>query len=810
MRNKFLILVGAFALPMVSSAQNVVFYNKGKMSVITTTSNANATLYIGGSLVAARDATDDAVFCDILLKDTKIVLTGNLLHNAGISTGVNDCHVFRYNGDTATPGVVGVETGTFVPPGIQTNPSILEFRGGGVAQKVTTVFTDDNTKRKARNYIKFPNVVVNNTGHVTVDQQLTAAVDNMDLDEGRFILDTKRLDATTTSTAHLYMPFGAKITYNKATTPGAGWATQLSGGKVDNVNKFGSIQVNLAVDDPAASEASKQNGRSLIGMGSPYKKIAADYFMWNFLFIPADDGKFISSTQPSIANPSTGLAAGQGFAIAVDLRGTNSSNYYMQPALVTAGISFAARATEKYEFSRFSDFAFNNANNIYPLDRVAPAPIKPNTFTSVSVNDAAYTDEVISTDNVPFTLRPGWNYLSNPFLTPLNLFELTQDGVANSWNLTPGTLGGGDIVNRVWIMASDARASGEYDIPSTNPSTTPPTGNAFTTIVAITKYNVMLKAGATATNNTAYANADGTTYTIAPLQMFVLHAEAGITKTIQIPQRQRVIGGTRFLRSTENTESKLRDDFLFEVYDQTSKQTSRASVVLRTPQEIQNDMNYTDVKKVTARIESTGTNSVPKSTMLEGVIEQTYGSYLYTKGGEDDALEAKFLPFTKSMDVATTDLYLTPSLTAQKVTINAYRLGTKDAAKEVWLDDKLLNKSVLLTEEAPSYETTTNPTDNPNRFKVRFARAITGIGPDETNEVDHGIKAYYSNNVLTVSGFEDIDLGSKLSVYDIQGRSLNKTEVNNYEMKISITLAPGVYVVKVVGNKSHVTKFLVK
>lgn len=163
------------------------------MSVITTTSNANATLYIGGSLVAARDATDDAVFCDILLKDTKIVLTGNLLHNAGISTGVNDCHVFRYNGDTATPGVVGVETGTFVPPGIQTNPSILEFRGGGVAQKVTTVFTDDNTKRKARNYIKFPNVVVNNTGHVTVDQQLTAAVDNMDLDEGRFILDTKDL-----------------------------------------------------------------------------------------------------------------------------------------------------------------------------------------------------------------------------------------------------------------------------------------------------------------------------------------------------------------------------------------------------------------------------------------------------------------------------------------------------------------------------------------------------------------------------------------------------------------------------------------
>lgn len=67
------------------------------------------------------------------------------------------------------------------------------------------------------------------------------------------------------------MPFGAKITYNKATTPGAGWATQLSGGKVDNVNKFGSIQVNLAVDDPAASEASKQNGHSLIGMGSPYK-----------------------------------------------------------------------------------------------------------------------------------------------------------------------------------------------------------------------------------------------------------------------------------------------------------------------------------------------------------------------------------------------------------------------------------------------------------------------------------------------------------------------------------------------------------
>lgn len=820
MRNKLLILIGVFMLPVVSFGQTVL-YNKGKMAVVST-DNTKTTLYIGGNLVSGRDATDPNVFCDIYLKNSKTVLTGDLIHDAAIgTTTARDSHVFSY--DTGAAPTPSLESNSVIaPPGVQSNPSILEFRNITKAQKVTTS-TAFNYDWKTRAYIKFPSVTVSNKQHVTVDHKISSVVQTMALDTGRFVLDSERVDPDPmdptkllrTSIAHLYMPKNAAITYNKKATPAIGWKDMFTaqGNKVTNYNTYGAIQVNLTLDDPAQATANAKKGRSFIGMGSPYKSIQTDYFMWNFLFVPNEKGEFLTNNNPSWWNPRKGLEAGKGFAISIDLRGTNPTDYIydLEHTLKGKGLDFAQRVTQKYQFSRF---AFHNVNSVY---RITDTGIAPPADFKTDIDNAVYTNEVINLNDVVLDVKEGWNFYSNPFLTPLSLANLVQPVGAGTtkpaadWNVNIGTGGTGDIVNRVWIMSPYAKASSQYEIK--HGSEVP---IEYGRILANYTYLVMLPLGSTSTitadNRFPSANV-GTEYTIAPLQMFVLHGENGVNKTITIPTNQRVISGTTFLRSATAVNTDKNDDFLFEVYDKESQQISRTSIVLRENKAIMNSTHYKDIKKLTAKHENNPLTKSVKSVMLEGVIEQTAGSHLYTKNeANNDALEVKFLGYSADRTETSTPLYLTPSLVKQNVRINAYRLNTMDIIKGVFLVDNLVdpNKRIPITEDKPYYDASINPTDSPNRFTLIFTRSVDGIGPEDTDDDNQLIYAHYKDNDLKVSGFQMEDYGSKLSVYNIQGRLLHQTSVEDNSVNIRETLLPGVYLVKVVGNKSHVAKFIVK
>ena len=86
------------------------------------------------------------------------------------------------------------------------------------------------------------------------------------------------------------------------------------------------VQVNLALNELPTNENQRFFGDPIVGMGSPFKKIRADYFMWNFLFLPSGNNIF-NEDGNTTTDPTTVLDAGRGFVIGIDLRGQNGAVY---------------------------------------------------------------------------------------------------------------------------------------------------------------------------------------------------------------------------------------------------------------------------------------------------------------------------------------------------------------------------------------------------------------------------------------------------------------------------------------------------
>ena len=821
MKGKLFLLLGIGLVPLALTGQTYL-YNKGTMSVVTT-NNQNTALYIGGDLRSEASPTKGTG--SILLTKAKIVLTGNL-YNYGEpdGTGTTQGHVFNVNDYTGY--------------GTAANRSSLHFKGtspqnvwqassaGGVD------FNKMNFKLKSNSVIYFPDIVIENDKHVTINPEVGASVYNITPVKGRLILDSRKLNLAGGDK----LPGGSTIHNDNSSSVLAhllvrGIHSQefaTSEGQARALDGYPGVQVNLALNELPTNENQRFFGDPIVGMGSPFKKIRADYFMWNFLFLPSGNNIF-NEDGNTTTDPTTVLDAGRGFVIGIDLRGQNGAVYndihpfYRDPANGYT-LNFATRAKNGYKFNRFA--YGNNHNNLYQVKQAyttSNAVDKPSNNDGVNVKPSdpgndAYTAEVLNSGDVSRTLVKGFNYLSNPFTCPLDVSQLVytyNGGAAGSWGVIPGfTPSGtvtpvGEIANRVWVMDPSSRASGTYNIWWGGTRDNP--GNKW--VVAQYKYRLISHIGAT--NVTDYDDGSGVMPNeltnpkalIAPMQMFVIYANT--SKNIIIPANQRKIDDDAlFLRSEKSTKYEP-EDFLFQVEDIDGGTTDRAAVVLRTFSEI-NKTGYQDIKKLTTDV-SSNEDGKTKTVMSEGTTPETSGaSSLYTQDSDGNALEARFLSLDLNSSTTSTTLYLKPSLTEHQIMIRSFRNYTKDRISEIWLDDSKTGKKTKLSEGA-TYTTTSSPTDNTDRFTLRFIYPAGGIGdegivnPDDTN-----ITAHYANNTLTVSGFNDSDYGSLVSVYDIQGRLLKQQKVDGTTVKFNDGFAVGAYIVKVTGNRSYATKFLAR
>lgn len=808
MKIKLLLLVGIGFAPFALVAQTAFLYNKGVMSVKSTDVN-NTTLYINGDFIAGHDAT---AACNITLDNSRTVLTGDFIHDLNGGTPANTT-VFNY-----TTG----DNSRFVFRG--TTAQTIKLASG-------LTYGVYGQYLKGQNNIKFPTLVIQNRNHVTLIPELAAQAAGLSLDTGRLILESRRavqddftgvtLGSTMHSVANSTMLAHFMVVSNSPTaiaTPNNPTYASSTAVDANYHNNFGAVQVNLQLDNPldynvggTGGKIDERYGRSLIGMGIPYKEMKSDYFFWNFLMIPKNESIIGGTPGNTMTDPQRTLKAGEGFVIGIDLRGTNPANYeYDLHPLYQINPNrpqFDQRVTEKYQFSRFGPF-FNNSNNVRQANGWGGHATVPNASVMAApngINDVSYANEVLNYGNITgLTISQGYNYYANPYTVPLDLSPLVNGTGTADWNNVifagPGVTPR-DFTNKVWILDPSSVGSGSYDI--LNPGGIGP-GNKWVMVNA--KYRVM-KAIASTVNPYDTGTGSSNPNILAPLQMFVLYSPSGSAKTLTIPASARAITeNALFLRST-STSNRLIDDFLFEIRDEKIKTSDRTAIAIRTPQDIMTNPDYEGTKKLVTLIASDQTTT--RSTTEEGAVTQTNMSTLYTKSDAGVALESNILGVPQSATSETVTLYVTPSLTAQNISITAGRLETANRVKGIMLKDKVTNKEFDLF-GGKTYTTTSKATDAVDRFSLRFIFDTSGIEDGDNGSESKSITSYYLNGTLTVTGFDDVDFGSVISVYDIQGRMAAQAKVNDTTVEITQPFSPGAYIVKVVGNKSYAAKFLVK
>lgn len=787
MKIKLLVIIAAFGAPLTFYGQGVFFYNKGKMTV-KGTSPTSTVLYIKGDFVAGQDANTT---CNIVLDNSKTVLTGQFTHNATRST------VFD---------VANANTNAF-------KNSVFEFRGT-VKQAITNDPNNSaqsllyaNVPSKETAYINFPTILVNNKAKVTLAPYLAAKAANVTLNTGWFVLEAERIGTTNAvkgeTTQREYYASNPGLSGLNPDQRSAMAHLQVT----DQVNynfapvtpaDRGFIEVQMKLD-PANSypknptEAANKRFGSIIGFGIPFKGMKTDYFTWNFLMEP-NQYNYFGPDGNSITDRKRQMIPGKGYLVGIDLRGNQYDNYYdwdnNNPSGSLPDTWFNSRAKDGYVFNR-SAFVTN-----------------PNNAFGTAVN-TAFTEEVLNTNDVTVPLHKGFNYLANPYTAPLDVSELLEDnttvgssGSPNSWGLLTGPTASStikrDIMNWVYVLNGTSKGSGYYNMWTGAPEP----ANRFLQLEM--NFFVAKKVG-----GTYYSDVQeqaGGKVIIPPLQMFAVYSNTD-SKSITIPRNKQVMGNSNFIRSTSPTSERY-DDFVFEVVDKKTFSTDRVSVVLRPKEEVMNNPNYGDVAKTKV---ATDTRQGAKVTRTEDGEAQSVASLLYTKNATNSLLSVNYVPYAKDVQSkVSTPLYLKPSILAQSIAIRGFRLDTKKEFETIILEDKQTGKKVEMNPETV-YETTIKPTDNENRFVLHFIRNVDGIEDELQDETSSkSITSYYANSTLTVAGFDEADFGSSLSVYDIQGRAIRHAKVDDFTMNIVDTFSPGAYIVKVVGNSSYVAKFIVR
>lgn len=699
----------------------VVFYNSGPLSV-----KNNAIMYIGGSLSATSNNTQKS---EILVDNAKIVLTGHFLNN--------------------------VKSGTvFVKPA-GTVHGTVEFKGT-LQQWITTDGTTyDNSPSKTDNYIDFPHIIINNASHVMITPEMAAKTENINLEKGWLIVDSRKAiadkDYASAETqnlsnhsvfAHLLVN-GNKVDYKN-------WSAT-------DVNERGFVQVNMALANEGANIVNGKPVTSLVGFGSPFAELRADYFMFNNLVQPDHNGFFGASGKPN-RYPENYLHAGRGNVLTIDLLGSDYLEYsYSSPFGDES--NFDNRVSDgSYHFNRhkFADPVASEGRNIN------------NVFGNDATQDA-FANEILNIESITIPLKAGYNYLSNPYLTPLNIATLMQNSASNNWGVIvdDGIIGNGDIYNAVWIMNPDSKV--EYLGMDVNGKQ-----------LAQYYYHYYV------------AQNPGGTYMeekLAPLQMFVVWAEKD--GTITIPKEERVMGNTKFIRSAE--KSTRKDDFIIEVTDHTTHTSDRTNFVLRPSVEIKS--TYADkniIRESSVYSDADGNN--PASDLL------SLASRLSTKDATGNDLLVNFLPLETTYYVP---LYIKPSTVEQEISLRGLRMNSLTEIDGMWLEDKREQTITPFTAEE-GYDTNTLPTDREDRFVIHLKKPLYDNSGNSST-----IDGYYRDGIIHVEGFGKNDLGSTIHLYNINGMLLAKTTAEEYHVTMNGSYSPGVYLLRVGVKPLQTIKLLI-
>jgi len=627
-------------------------------------------------------------------KEGEIKHEGKTILTGDFINNITDKHVFQSG-----------STGTF------------EFKGKK-AQHIR------GTANKATADISFPQkLIINNCTDTNSSPQDTAAVilfpnmsitvQDIHLERGRFVLDSDTTSKGKTIMGHLLAK--GNVTY------------PADNGE-RNFEEKGLFQV--------IQKYSKQiaNG-GLIGFTPPFKKIYSDYFLFNLVSQPDSNGVF-GEKKRLFRTPLEPMTAGTGYfvgigAIPVDvyLRNINSIWRNADPN---------ERISTKVAFAR--DYA------------------PPSLTQFVNYNgqiDDQYSMETIVTQDVQVTLKPGVNYLANPFTVPIDMTSFVNQMGSSAWGI---------VLNQFMQSYYDAFDSGtaKYDA-----------GDGIDDPVSYT-FNT------TFTTVTSVGGTGNYTTLIPPLGMFKVYLKGDVQKTIKIPASIRTHADITLQRTADKAFFKNDNQLLLEMKEDGGYDYDRLSLVFSN-----------DIQTKAADVEG----------VIEKHIDGSGENRIYTMSADNKKLVSNALPFTaKEVKV-----YMKPPLKDRRVVISAKQLDKVPGMEKLTLKDNITGQVTDL--KKGDYTCASTPKDREDRFILYFSNnPVTGTHNNMTQSV---INIYSQDDQIVISGLTEDNRNDVLSVYDVTGRLLRKHRIQDIpDQRIPADMGKGIYIIRLDGSETIVQKLI--
>ncbi|GAB6008983.1 T9SS type A sorting domain-containing protein [Dysgonomonas reticulitermitis] len=585
--------------------------------------------------------------------------------------------------------------------------------------------------------------------------------------------------------------------------------------------------------NPASPGVAGEN--YMTGFTPPFEEMGADYFFYHTLTKPSSSS--FNSWAGNIVNPYTKLKPGVGYFMSMEV--TDFDHEHISNRWQNAGMgsnSNVNRAKGGFTFNRavmedylrpgnapddnqkgFSRFTYLSGTED-PVGSVPDPNPNPNNPIGNIDKHLLMENEKFVVSDVTVDLQAGFNFLGNPFMSPISLnyllgLDYTDPATNTNYPEVPkmdtpvarplfGTSIGASAVTgadtdllraKYWLINN---ATVKYD-----------KSDGLMHFKATYDY-ISRNSGGTAISSGVDPNSfdpsaaskalDPENYLIAPMQMFGLQANGDFQITLS--SKLRTFGMTRFQKSASGNVDLLKDYLVVEVVSPVEKTSDRTAVVMREGASLDYYRDSYDTRKGISKAMETYVER--DSEGMKRAYPAPSTSIIYTKSKDGESLLGNGVPLrTKEVP-----LYVTPPASQQTMTLNFYNLENMVSVPNVWLIDRYENKTVKLT-EGYSYNFTSGPSDlddKENRFILRFWGE-----DDEVIKRDSEISVYYNTSILHISGLNQDDINSDIHIYDLQGRLIAKTKVNNApSMEYLKPLSLGTYIVKITGKRNFTAKFV--
>lgn len=865
------ILIVLFTLPVLLKGQSdVIFYSEAPMHVKYKEGEADkgaassTTLYIDGSVKFATGSSIEQKGRTEITKD--FINAKDPLKEV---SAIANLFVNKTSNVSETEGVVA-----FIGQG---------EKGASTLQRIYGMIPAGSTAsidlQKTLNWIDFPTISVEkglptlptedwrDLGYVMVDISGSISVDYINAKRGDRFAVNAGYDSSTGGNPRIINSGYARIKDITAATDRVTYSQvnlslyEYEEGTVDD-GKFVDNGSGIPVADPATFGKTLRNDQGwnyLTGFSSPFASLGADYMFYHALAKP--NAESITSKKGPVVDPYHRMNKGIGYFTSMEV--SHNDHEFIDERWDFGGVNSILaenRARGGYVFNRmvFHDFlskpggAMNNFSRFYYDEAKHIADYASVNRPIGGLNDSKWIeyddeagkdmdrsryeemlDETFNTSKEPVivSLKPGLNFLGNPFMVPISLnpligFKLNgedmfpglgyMDDAKGIGELTPdtNTVGvkvssvnpdGADLRAKYWLIneafinyddANDLfRFKAKYDYISR-------VGGA-TLAIGVNKEE------GTTTEDDPGVNLNGIKpldYLIAPMQMFCLQAAREVDIKLDMDLLSK-FGKTNFLKNAEATTKSdeiMKDWFVVEVKNEKDYSTDRMSVVFNDAAKSYSENDPYDTSK--------GVSEKFAEFVPEFNGERTRTKYegstgiIYTKSTDGNVLLGNAVP-SKTKELG---LFFVAPQSTEELTLRFYGLENIEAVPGVWLIDRHLDKKVRIypgdeyTFISDVSTTKTYTADN-NRFVLKFYDEEE----DVINKDDKDIFCYYQGSSIYVTNLIEEDINSDVQVFDLQGRLILKGKINDAPRESFVKpLSLGTYIVKVTGKRNHTSRIV--